>query len=396
MRAARNTTKALLDDAAQRLVQRVRTTAKEMDGRFPHAAAPDTGLWHEKAGGAWTDGFWPALCWLAYEVTRDERFRDWAVEAGLRLRSREKQQSHDIGFLFYYGAVRGWLTTRDPRLKEMGLRAADRLASMFHSTAGVIPVGSHAEVSSGLDDVTIDCMMNLQLLWWAARETGEGRYRQVAISHAERTAAWHLRSDGSCFQSVHFDRATGQPCDKHTHQGWSSDGCWSRGLAWCCYGFLEAYRATSRPDFLAVSRRALDYHLRHAPPDEVTFNDYSDPRIPTAPRDTSAAAILASALLELSETDVTCARAAPAAERMLAALVTGYLTPVDERDARPPGMLLEGCYNERTGEAPAHELIWGDFFLFEALVRWQAIEARRRSGAMPAERLPSSAAFEGG
>ena len=77
---------------------------------------------------------------------------------------------------------------------------------------------------------------------------------------------------------------------KHTHQGHADDGCWSRGLAWCAYGFAEAYRATGRPDFLAIARGALDYHIRHATQDPVTFNDYADPRIPDAPRDTSAAA----------------------------------------------------------------------------------------------------------
>lgn len=389
------TTKALVEGAAHRLIQRVETTAAEMEGRFPHAAAPDTGLWHEKPGGAWTDGFWPALCWLAYDVTGEQRFREWGSEAALRLVSREEQQSHDIGFLFYYGVVLGWRASCDRRLREMGLRAADRLASMSHPAAAVIPVGSHAEVSSGLDDVTIDCMMNLQLLWWAARETGDARYAQIAVSHAEHTAAWHLRDDGSCFQSVHFD-ASGQPYKKHTHQGWSGEGCWSRGLAWCCYGFIEAYRATGRVDFLAAARRASEYHLEHAPPDGVTFNDYRDPRIPGAPRDTSAAAILASAFLGLDELDPAFARAGRAAESLLEALIHDYLTPLDERDARPPGMLLQGCYNERTGEAVAHELIWGDYFLLEALVRWQRREARKAADGTDRDRRPSTTeAFEG-
>ncbi len=359
-------------DAQARLLARIDATAPAVRPAFPHAADGQTGRWTWKPGGAWTDGFWVGLCWLAYRLTGAPRYRDWGLEWAARLRGREESETHDIGFLFYYGVVRGWQVTGEPGLRALGLAAADRLAAMWHPRARVIPVGGQAEVASGHDDVTIDAMMNLQLLWWAAAETGQARYREVATAHAERTAAWHLRPDGSCVQSVHFDPASGTPVKKHTHQGHADDGCWSRGLAWATYGFVEAHRATGRPDFLDVARRALDYHRRRAADDPVTFNDYEDPRIPDAPRDTSAAAILASAALALDDTDSGPAgRARDEAGRILAALVTRYLTPTGPDDSRPPGMLLHGCYNLHTGEAPDHELIWGDYFLLEALARWQ-------------------------
>ena len=212
--------------------------------------------------------------------------------------------------------------------------------------------------------------MNLQVLWWAAAETGEPRYRDVAIAHAERTAAWHLRPDGSCYQSVHFDPATGEPDRKHTHQGYSPEGCWARGLGWCAYGFLEAHRATGRRDFLDIARGALEYHVRESPVDPVAFNDYDDPRIPSAPRDTSAAAILAAAAIELGRLPGE-ERFFREGERILGALVREHLTPVSSADARPPGMLLHGCYNLPAGEAPDAELVWGDYFLLEALLRRQ-------------------------
>lgn len=359
-------------DAQARLLARVDATAPAVRPAFPQAADGQTGRWTWKPHGTWTDGFWVGLCWLAYRLTGASRYRDWGLEWAARLRGREEADTHDIGFLFYYGAVRGWQATGEPGLRALGLAAAEHLAGMWHPRARVIPVGGQAEVASGHDDVTIDAMMNLQLLWWAAAETGRAHYREVATAHAERTAAWHVRPDGSCVQSVHFDPATGTPVKKHTHQGHADDGCWSRGLAWATYGFVEAYRATGRPDFLDVARRALDYHRRRTPGDPVTFNDYEDPRIPDAPRDTSAAAILASAALALDGTGGERAGSArDEAARILAALITRYLTPIGPGDPRPPGMLLHGCYNLRTGEAPDHELIWGDYFLLEALARWQ-------------------------
>ena len=361
-------------DAMARLLARIDSTAGEVRPAFPHAADGDTGRWQAKPGGAWTDGFWVGLCWLAYRLTGAERYREWGLEWAARLRGREGTKTHDVGFLFQYGAVLGWEITRVPMLRDLGLACAERLVAMWHPVARVIPVGAHAEVSSGLDDVTIDCMMNLQVLWWAHRETGDSRYRDVAVAHAERTAAWHVRADGSCVQSVHFDPATGEPVREHTHQGHADDGCWSRGLAWCAYGFAEAYRATGRPDFLAIARRALDYHRAHAAGDPVTFNDYADPRIPAAPRDTSASAILASAALALEAMDAGAAGLHRVeAGRILASLIPRFLTPVRPGDRRPPGMLTHTCYNLHTGEAPDHELIWGDYFLLEALARWEGV-----------------------
>jgi unsaturated chondroitin disaccharide hydrolase len=364
-------TPELVADARQRLLARVDATAAAPPDGFPHAAAGGTGRWEAKPGGAWTDGFWVGLLWLAYRLTGEARYRAWGLEWAERLRGRERQESHDIGFLFQYGAVLGWQTTGEPALRSLALAAADRLVAMWHPRARVIPVGAHAEVSSGLDDVTIDCLMNLQVLWWAAAETGQARYREVALAHAEQTAAWHVRPDGSCDQSVHFDPATGTPYRKHTHQGYAPEGCWARGLGWCAHGFLEAYRATGRADFLRVARDAVGYHLRRVPADGGTFNDYEDPRIPDAPRDTSAAAILASAALGLAAT-VGDRALRDEAGRALAALVRHYLTPLGPDDRRPPGMLLHGCYNLYTGEAPDHELVWGDYFLLEALDRWAA------------------------
>lgn len=362
----------LVAGAQARLLARIDRTAREMRPAFPHAADPETGRWEAKPGGAWTDGFWVGLCWLAHRLTGADRYRDWGLEWAARLRGREQSKTHDIGFLFEYAAVRGWQTVRAPMLRELGLACAERLVAMWHPAARVIPVGAHAEVSSGLDDVTIDCMMNLQVLWWAAGETGDARYREVALAHAERTAAWHVRPDGSCVQSVHFDPATGEPVKKHTHQGFADGACWSRGVGWSAYGFVEAYRATARPEFLAIARNALEYHMLRTPADPVTFNDYDDPRIPEAPRDTSAAAILASSALAVEAvTPAPSGRYRAEAGRILAALITGYLTPLGPGERRPPGMLLHGCYNPYTGEAPDHELIWGDYFLLEALARWQ-------------------------
>jgi unsaturated chondroitin disaccharide hydrolase len=366
-------TAAEVAGAQSRLLLRIDRTATEVGTGFPRSADGRTGRWTVSRDGSWTGGFWIASCWLAHAATGKPRYRAWGLEWIERLRGREEARTHDIGFLFYYAAALGWQLLRDPALRTLGLAAASRLAAMAHPTARVIPVGREAEVAAGATDVTIDCMMNLQLLWWAAAVTGEARYAEVALAHAEQTAAWHVREDGSCVQSVHFEPATGAAAERHTHQGHAPTGCWSRGLAWCAYGFLEAFRATGRHDFLEISRRAIEYHLGRMPEDGIPFYDYDDPRIPDVPRDSSAAAILASACLGLARMAGEM-RFREYGQRLLAGLTRAYLTPTGTDDTRPPGMLLHACYNFPAGDAPDDELPWGDYFLLEALGRHAGAE----------------------
>jgi unsaturated chondroitin disaccharide hydrolase len=172
---------------------------------------------------------------------------------------------------------------------------------MFHPAGGVIPVGAQAEVAAGLDDVTIDCMVNLPLLWWAWKVTGEERFLKVAVSHADRTAGWHVKEDGRIIQSVHFDLETGTRTREETHQGSGTQGCWTRGQAWGVYGFAAAYRATGQERFLEVADRAATYYFQRAGADLVPFYCFNDPAIPQAPRDSSAAAITSAGLWIMAE-----------------------------------------------------------------------------------------------
>src|SRR3970282_793554 len=166
---------------------------------------------------------------------------------------------------------------------------------------GVIPVGSQAEIASGLDDVTIDCMVTLPLLWWAWKTTGEERFLKVAVSHADRTAAWHVKEDGRIIQSTHFDPHTGRVTKQETHQGSGTDGCWARGQAWGVYGFAAAYRATGGARFLEGGDRTAAYYFRRAGDDLVPFYCFDDAAKPNIPRDSSAAAITCAGLLILAE-----------------------------------------------------------------------------------------------
>jgi unsaturated chondroitin disaccharide hydrolase len=355
--------------------QRVDSTLAQVtrEGIFPHAAPSATGVWVGTREGVWTSGFWAGLLWQ--EAALSGRSEDVAAATAwtLRLAPHLDRKTHDIGFVFASSAVLGWEIGRVAACRDLGLAAADRLAAMFNATAGVIAVGSQAEIAAGLDDVTIDCMVNLPLLWWAWKVTGEERFLRTATSHANRTAEWHIKADGRIIQSTHFDQRTGQMTHQETHQGSGTDGCWTRGQAWGIYGFAAAFQATGEERFLEVADRAATYFLRRAGDALVPFYCFDDLAIPNVPRDSSAAAITSAGLWILAERardPILRQRCRGSAEALLSALVSGFLTPQDKDDRRPNGMLLHSCYNQKAGWDTDHEIVWGDYFLLESLRAW--------------------------
>jgi unsaturated chondroitin disaccharide hydrolase len=326
-----------------------------------------------------------------YARTHLAAYRRWAELWTSRLLGKELVQNHNAGFLYFYSSVAGYEQTHDPALRASGIRAADRLVAMFNPITQMIP----AWKPEG-DDSVIDTMMNLQILWWASRESGDPKYRDVAVKHALRSAQWLVRPDGSIIQSVHynpgdnrqaFDLHGGSPGDEpfvfpndakpgarvfyHSYQGYSWQTSWSRGCAWALYGFVVAYRESHDPRFLQTSERIADYVIRELPEDGVPWYDFFDEGVMYRNRDTSAAAIIADGLLQLS---VLVTQDAPRAkmyraqaERITHSLIDHYLSPSYPGDNSPPGILRHGC-----GTRPQDGmLIYGQYYLFDTLVRLQ-------------------------
>jgi unsaturated chondroitin disaccharide hydrolase len=360
------------DEGLGLVLRRTESTLEQVEREdiFPHAAPSSTGVWEGTREGKWTSGFWAGMLWQRAAMTG--RAEDAVTASGwtLRLAPYLAHQTHDIGFVFSSSAVLGWEIGQVPECRDLALLAADRLASMVNPAVGVIPVGAQAEIAAGLDDVTIDCMVNLPLLWWAWKTTGESRFLEIALSHAERTAAWHVKEDGRIVQSTHFDRRTGQVTKQETHQGSAAQGCWARGQAWGIYGFAAAYLATGEARFLEIADRTATYYFRRAGDDLIPYYCFDDPSRPDIPRDSSAAAITSAGLWILAEhaqDPIHRQRSRDRAVALLSALLTDWVTPRNPEDGRPPGMLLHGCYNKNAGWNTDHELIWGDYYLLESL-----------------------------
>lgn len=348
----------------ERLLARIDATAAAVTDGFPHYGDPATGRWTTSPGGDWTGGFWSGLCWLAAHATGAERYRRWALAWTERLMPRTASDTVFRGFLFYYGALPGAVLLRDRRAREVGLLGASAWARSFNANAGAFPLGAEAEEASdvGHGEANVDTVQGGALLVWASREVGQWQWHDMAVRHARRHVEFCVRDDGSVCQSASFDPATGRMLRRYTHKGIRDDSTWARAQAWAVVGYTLMHQWTRERDFLAVATRTADWWLAHVPPDRVAYWDFDDPAIPDTNRDTSATAIVAAALLKLAALVPDAARRKAyreAAEATVRILVDGYL---DKR-----GILGRGCYNKRLGLATDHELIWGSYYLFEAL-----------------------------
>jgi unsaturated chondroitin disaccharide hydrolase len=356
------------------MLERIDDTARRVTEGFPNFADPQTGEWTTSPQGDWTGGHWVGELWLARRVTGEERYGEWAGKWCEALRPRVTSNTVFRSFLFYYGAALGEILLDDRRARDVALEGAQGLMSLYNPDAGVIPLGTEAEEASdvGNEEASIDAVGSISALFgWASEKSGDSSYRDVASRHAERHIEFCVRDDASVCQSASFDLGTGKVVRRYSHKGYSEESTWARAQAWGMLAYtLSARWMPKHGEFLDTAVQVADWWLAHVPEERVAFWDFADPGIPEVERDTSATAIAAASLLKLSELvrdDNLKSRYHDAAQETVRALVEGYLTPTGPDDSRVPGILTEGCYNKHIHLATKSELIWGDYYLFEAL-----------------------------
>lgn len=271
----------------------------------------------------WTGGFFPGSLWLIYNQTRDADTKAAAIRWTEKLEAAKNlDQHHDIGFVMYcsYGNAIKYVDdpVKEKNYKEIIIHSANTALKRYDSEVGLIKSWNDKLSWDGKTmwkyPVIIDNMMNLEMLCYASDITGNAKYRDVAISHANKTMKYHFREDYSTFHVVDYD-STGQAIHRQTNQGYADESTWARGQAWAIYGFTMMYRETKNPNYLKTATRAAEYYINHPnlPADKIPvwdFNvgeqgyhsdvDFSTRNITEQPRDASAAAITASALVELS------------------------------------------------------------------------------------------------
>jgi len=315
----------------------------------------------------WTSGFFPGILWFLYDYSRDPK---WLAAAKTYTAKISKEQfnttTHDLGFMIYCSFGNGYRLTKDPEYKKVIIQAAKSLSTRFNPKAGVIRSWDHNQ-DKWKYPVIIDNMMNLELLFEATKLTGDSSFYKIAVSHADHTMKNHFRANYSSYHVVDYDPETGNVIQKNTAQGYADESAWARGQAWGLYGYTMCYRETHDKKFLTQAQHIAKFIFSnpHLPKDLIPYWDYDDPAIPGAPRDVSAAAIMSSALFELS----TYSKGNDyklKANTILANIAKTYKAPLNTNG---DFILLHS-----TGHKPAKSeidvpLTYADYYYLEALLR---------------------------
>ncbi|MBI4907229.1 MAG: glycoside hydrolase family 88 protein [Acidobacteria bacterium] len=327
------------------------------------------GVWKHE-GPAWThwcDGFFPGMMWIFRKHfepgTPDEKYwLEQAIRYSTPLESRKHDRDvHDLGFIFLSTYLRWFRLTKDPALNDVIIQAGKTLAMRFKEKGGYL----RSFVAD--NSLFVDIMMNVGIIFYAARETNDRRLRDIALRHCLTTRRVLVRGDGSTAHEGLFDTDTGEFLKQTTHQGFRGDSCWSRGLAWSLYGFATSYEYSRDPRFLDTSEMCADYYITHANADGVPPWDFNAPSESRKQVDTSAAAIAASGLLRLSRLLHDPVKGHfywSTGLRILQTLCEKHLA-----DKTPgwEGVLKGGVYHVHKGLGVNESVMWGEYFFIEAL-----------------------------
>ncbi|MCU6712288.1 glycoside hydrolase family 88 protein [Paenibacillus sp. J5C_2022] len=332
----------------------------------PHVSA--VGKYDQIKVDQWISGFWPGMLWLLYEMTGEQRYREAAEPWDERMEQcflRDNHFHHDVGFQFLPTSVIRYKLTGDLDARRRGLFAANYLAGRFNPAGPFIRAWPRDQTGWSI----IDSMMNLPLLFWASEESGDPRFKHIAMAHADMVLRTFIREDGSVHHIVVFDPESGEVERYEGGQGHSPSSSWSRGQAWALYGMSCAYRYTGEERYLRAAKRVAHYFISALPEDHVAHWDFrAAADLTDEPRDTSAASCAASGLIDIARqvAPEESALYEGAAARIIRSLSLRYST-LDQPE-------YEGILLGATGHKPVDvnvnvSLIYGDYYYVEALAK---------------------------
>jgi len=323
----------------------------------------------------WTSGFVAGSLWYLFEYSGDPAFRGAAEAWTAALESQQANTgTHDVGFMLGSSFGNGLRLTGNQDYAGVLVTGAGSLGSRFNATVGATRSWSWGSWSF---PVIVDNMMNLELLFRATELGGGASFAEMAVAHALTTLREHFRPDASSYHLVDFNPSTGAAVSKETRQGLADESAWARGQAWGLYGFTMCYRESADARFLEQALAIADFLVNSPdiPADGVPYFDFSAPLTEGVPplRDASAAAIIASALLELQGF-----APAEAAQRYrvfalgtLSTLATPEYTAAPGENGHFILMHSVGDY-PRDGEVDA-AINYADYYYLEALLRCRSL-----------------------
>ncbi|HTL10365.1 MAG TPA: hypothetical protein VL307_18955 [Chitinophagaceae bacterium] len=341
---------------------------------FPKTFYPATGKYGFSNSGWWCSGFYPGTLLYLYEQNKNRALYDEAMRIDELLKKEQfNTHTHDLGFMMYCSFGNANRLAPSAAYKEILLNSAKSLSTRFSAVTGCIKSWDSKDPNDFL--VIIDNMMNLELLFWATKESGDSSFYKVAVTHANTTMKNHFRPDYSSYHVLNYNNETGAVKEKKTAQGYANESAWARGQAWGLYGYTVMYRATKDKKYLQQAQHIAHFILSNPnlPADKVPYWDYNAPGMPNVLRDASAAAIAASALIELSGYAAPAQRKEymQAAETMLRSLSAA---PYKATVGSNGGFLLQHSVGHLPQKSEVDvPLTYADYYFVEAMVRYKAL-----------------------
>ncbi len=322
--------------------------------------------------GNWTSSFFTGMGLLAWRATKDDYFLQQVERLAPPYREKVYDQymdtMHDLGFLYSLYSVALYKLTGQHNHRAVGLRAAEVLANRFQPQGGYIRawgrMDEHDTDYEGL--AIIDCMMNLPLLVWASNETGDNKFQDIAIRHANMTLKYFVREDDSVCHAYRFDPQTGAVAGEDNYCGRDVGTHWARGTGWAIYGFALAYGYSGDQRYLDASLRLARKFVDNLDGEIVPIWDFKLPDGEAPLRDSSAAAVATCAFQELEKLGAADAAILEAKQALLSRLCSeDYL----DSDEACPGVLKDAEVGDGVGKARSAYTSWGDYYFMEALSR---------------------------
>ena len=331
-------------------------------GKFPYATTEDE-KWFNIPEGYWSNGFWPGILWMAYETTKKNKYKQWALEWTKAINFTDQENEDIRSTRFYYSHAKAYDIIKDQISRSKTLRAADFMASRFNEVGDFIQIGGKLDKTLNNKKINVELMtISLPLLGWAYNETKDEKYNNIIIKHSKTTRKFNIRDDSSVRRLAIFNPKNKTLMGEENDFGYNNNSTHARSQARAIYGFTLVYKLTKDEEFLLTAEHLADYFIDHLPQDFVPFYDFGDPN-KNILKDSSAATIAIPALLDLfSITRKEKYRVS--AYSILKSLSSKYLSTNLNHFQ---GIVLHGCHNIHEGYYTNSSLIYGDYHFIEGL-----------------------------
>ena len=322
----------------------------------------------------WCSGFWPGILWMDYGYSHDSIVGQAAegYTAALRSCVYRPVYDHDLGFITFCSFGKGYEQNHNATYRQTLLDAADSLATLFRPLVGTILSWPRNVKMFGGHNTIMDNMMNLDLLFWASRHDGNPLLYDIAVTHAKTTMKHHFRPDGGCYHVAVYDTLTGDFIKGVTHQGYADNSTWAREQGWAVYGYTMVYRYTHEKVFLDFAQKVANYYLSRLPEgDLIPKWDFDDPD-PKAPKDASAACVVADALLELQQ--YVGGQKGQQYREKAVEMLRQLSSPEYFSGKRNDAFLLHSTGHHPAGSEIDASIVYADYYYLEALLRLRNIK----------------------